>query len=367
MLASTLGIRLILWLGASKPTPAPAAVMTALTHVQVRNDVDKGDGFQLTFALSKGKDGDYALLRSGALDPDRRVAIGVMLGATVYPLLNGVIYHHQVSPGREPGSGTLTVMGRDLGAILQSENKNKLYPSQADSTIVENILKAYAQDGLGGPHEITKTQETPTEKQRQPSQQSDDLRYIQNLAAANGYTFYVEPRQMGNSCAYWGQQRPTGTAPALRFNVGSASNVKELHFTQDAQAGVRAEGFTIDAQSKKSKKIPSPKDPLEPLAAKPIGARRSTQVRNLARYTPAQAARALEAARAAPPPAVVAEGNLETIRYGAVLRARCRVKVSGAGRTHDGDYYVRAVTHEIERNVYTQHFSLSREGLGARP
>ena len=35
----------------------------------------------------------------------------------------------------------------------------------------------------------------------------------------------------------------------------------------------------------------------------------------------------------------------------------------GAGAAFDGLYYVRSVTHEIQRGEYTQSFQLSRNGL----
>src|SRR5439155_21832996 len=102
MLANILGIRLILLLGKSVPLPAPSNVMSALTRVEVTNDADGSDGFQITFTLGKDKVGDYGLLASGALDPDTRVVLGVLLGATLEPLIDGVIYHHQVAPSNEP-------------------------------------------------------------------------------------------------------------------------------------------------------------------------------------------------------------------------------------------------------------------------
>ena len=98
MLSSLLGIRLLLWIGKTVPRPAPYDVMNALTSVEVTNDVEEPrDGFQLSFTLGKNKSGEYSLLQSGALDPEARVVIGVLLGVTLEPLIDGVIYHHQVA------------------------------------------------------------------------------------------------------------------------------------------------------------------------------------------------------------------------------------------------------------------------------
>ena len=52
MLESVLGVRLLLWTGNPIPTPSPT-LLEPLRSVEVRNDVESGDGFQLTFALTK--------------------------------------------------------------------------------------------------------------------------------------------------------------------------------------------------------------------------------------------------------------------------------------------------------------------------
>ena len=102
--------------------------MNALTRVRVVDDADGQDGFQITFTLGKDKLGDYGLLSGGALDPDKRVVIGVLLGADPEHLIDGVIYHHQIAPATEPGMSTLTVSGRDISVLLDLEEKNAKYP-----------------------------------------------------------------------------------------------------------------------------------------------------------------------------------------------------------------------------------------------
>ena len=126
MLTSQLGIRMILLLGQSVPLPAPREALDALTRVEVTNDAAQtGDGFQITFMLSKNQPTDYSLLQSGALDPSTRVIIGVLLGASPEVLIDGIITHHQHAPTDEPGSSTLTVTGKDVSIMLDLEEKNR--------------------------------------------------------------------------------------------------------------------------------------------------------------------------------------------------------------------------------------------------
>jgi hypothetical protein len=88
-------------------------------------------------------------------------------------------------------------------------------------------------------------------------------------------------------------------------------------------------------------------------------------MRQTGAQNPGQAATTALAASSRAPDPLTASGQLDTVRYCSILRARRLVGVRGAGLKHDGMYYVRRVTHEIEKGKYTQDFTLSREGTGA--
>jgi hypothetical protein len=62
---------------------------------------------------------------------------------------------------------------------------------------------------------------------------------------------------------------------------------------------------------------------------------------------------------------MTAQGELDALRYGDVLEPRGIVGLRGAGFTHDGFYYVKSVSHSINKGQYKQRFNLTREGAGA--
>jgi len=62
--------------------------------------------------------------------------------------------------------------------------------------------------------------------------------------------------------------------------------------------------------------------------------------------------------------AIVAEGELNTVAYGGVLRAKRPVSVRGAGRQFSGTYYVEKVLHSFTADGYKQRFTLKRNALG---
>ena len=60
---------------------------------------------------------------------------------------------------------------------------------------------------------------------------------------------------------------------------------------------------------------------------------------------------------------VTANGSLDVLRYGRLLKARKLVGVRGVGVLYNGLYYVEKVTSNIKRGEFKQSFNLSRNGL----
>jgi hypothetical protein len=62
--------------------------------------------------------------------------------------------------------------------------------------------------------------------------------------------------------------------------------------------------------------------------------------------------------------AITADGELNAVAYGGVLRAKKPVLVRGAGQRFSGLYYVQRVRHTFAGEGYVQQFSLKRNALG---
>jgi hypothetical protein len=365
MLASQLGIRLMLLLGRSVPLPAPYEVVRALTRAEVTNDDQNGDGFQITFALSKTKVGEYDLLQGGSLDPSSRVIIAVLLGITPQVLIDGIITHHQIAPGSDPGQSTLTITGKDVSVMLDLDEKNEKYDNQPDFLIVTQLIAKYAKYGLVP--QVTPTTDVPLMIDRIPRQHETDLRFIQRMAERNGFVFYVEPVTFGVNSAVWGPQSRVGLPqPTLTIGDGPFDNLNSLNFAQDALAPVSTSGTFIELITKTAIPIPAlPSLRIPPLSASPVSALRTAVTRDTANRNPLQAATAALASTSNAPDAVTGGGEINSVRYGNVLRARKLVGIRGAGLSYDGFYYVRRVTHTITPGDYKQSFQASREGTGA--
>lgn len=349
-------------IGRTVPLPAPGALVDAIAKVQVTNSAESGDGFQLTLSLGKENIADYALMKSGLLDPPARVIIAVRLGVKLEVLIDGVILHHQLAPGKEGGAATLTVTGKSLAAMMDMKEVNKAYPNQSDSVIVTQVIARHAKYGLIPA--VTATTNVPLMTDKVPHQHETDLKFIERLASANGFVFHIEPVALMTNKAYWGPEKRAGAVQhALTTNMGSRDNVTSLSFTNDALAPIGTSGSIMEPRIKRA--IPIPRLPslkIPPLSAKPAQALRTTIARETANKKPGEGATSVVAAMTGAPDAVTATGELDSARYGHVLRARRLVGVRGVGLTYNGLYYVTSVTHAIERGSYKQSFTLKREG-----
>ncbi len=366
-LVGMLGIRLQLLLGQPDvPLPAPYEVVDALVSLQVTNNDRQRDAFQMTFNLGRDSLLEYGLLRSGVLDVPNRVIIMVIFGGLPQVLIDGIITDHQVIPSNEAGRTQLRVTGEDISIKLSFEDQNATYPHQKDSDIVKKILA-----DAGFIPDVKETDDTPSDKERIPTQQGNNLNYIRRLARRNGFVFFVEPTGVpGFNTAYWGPEKREGQPqPALSMNMGPQTNVDTpINFHFNALGPSEAEVSIIDPFTKLAIPLQPLSTFLPSLTSNPTKPLRKTFSRDTANLTLAQALLKLFTSSSETSDVIQADGVVDGVRYGRALRARRLVDVRGAGQSYNGTYYVTQVIHDITRlptGDYKQRFTLTRDGRGA--
>lgn len=360
------GVRLQLLIGATVPVPASYDLVDALDAVEVENNDQGFDGFKLSFGLTKEPLRDYDLLASGLLEPPHRVIIAVTVGVLPHVLIDGVITRHETTASNQPGRSMLHVFGRDISQLLDLEERSETYPNQSDSVIVRRLLANYPTLKLIP--DVTDTDDFPPEIDRVPNQQRTDLGHIQALAQRNSFVFYIESTPIpGINKAYWGRENRLGQPqPDLMINQSSQSNVDQpMDFSFDALAAVEPQVSIVEPLTRQRISVPVPTSLQPPLATQAVQPLRRTIPRGTANLSLAQAMLRSQSAASGSDEVATTSGEVDTVRYGHVLQARRLVRVVGAGRTNSGTYYVKRVTHQIQRGQYKQRFELTREGRGA--
>ncbi len=357
-------VTLRLFTGTDTLAPAAFAVIDGFVELEVRSRDHDRDLFQATFALGKGAAPDYTLLTDGTFEPGKRLGVAVRVGSVDETLIDGVTTDLQLVQSNTPGQTLLVVTGEDLSVKMDLEEKNASFPNQSDSDIVEKILRSY-----GLRPDVTATNDAPPEEERVPMQQGTDYKLVNRLAHRHGFVFYVEPGTApGDNVAHWGpEDRAAATQPPISMNMGPDTNVDDpINFNFDALRPTSTKLATLDPSTREIQQLdPQPADlpPLELTAAK---AMRTLIARDSAQLSQPEALLRGRASAIRGAEAVTATGELDAARYGHALRPRRVVPVRGAGLSFDGDYYVREVTHRIRLGDYRQHFTLARDGLGAR-
>jgi hypothetical protein len=363
------GFYLSLYVGGS---PAPREVIDALQSAQVTTTAGQASGFQLSFSSSKKSRLMQELLPSGFLDPLSRIQLVVTLGGTPNVIFDGLVARLDETASNEPGATTVSVTGEDVSLAMRLVDLSGLpYPALTPELRVGIALAKYA--FLGVIPEIIPSVflEFPNPLSRIDTHAGTDLDYIQYLANQAGYVFYVTPGPLGVNKAYWGPEVRFGNAqPALSVNMDAHTNVDSLSFSYD---GTSAKLFFAMAQipfTTISIPVPIPSIGIlrpslaqrSPFPFKFEILNRSDAADSGVKMGPIQVAGVGLARAAQAADAVTGNGSLNVLRYGRILEPRKLVDVRGAGRTYDGRYYVKSVTHNIKRGEYKQSFSLVREG-----
>jgi len=363
------GIQLSLRIG-PVPVAAPREVTDALVSVKVM-DGSGGtqSGFEMVFELSARSPLRTLFLLTGGAGslPLMRVVLVVTLNGIAQSIVDGVVTHVETQPGAG-GVSRLVVKGKDLTALMDIiEIPGLPFPAMPPSARVLLILAKYAVLGVVPMVIPSLADIPPLPIQQIPAQRGSDYAYVKKLAERVGYVFYLEPGPSpGTSKAYWGPEIRVGAPqPALTTSMDAETNVEQLSFNFDKEKKKLPVVFFQEAVSKAPIAVPIPDvTPLNPpLGLVPPLPPAIVKLEDTAHMSAPDALMAGLAYAGQNSDSVFGTGKLDVARYGRLLKSRRLVGVRGAGLPFNGLYYVKSVTHEIERGSYKQSFALARNAL----
>lgn len=367
-MATLKGIKLTLLIGPAVPVPAPQPLVDALESAHVTQAASGGTGFQLVFDTSKNSIITKVLLPAGFLDPLIRVIMICWINGMPEILCDGVITRQDYAPSNQPGGSKLTLTGEDLSRLMDliDLTGDVKFPAMSARARAALILAKYASFGIV-PMVIPPLfpfEQNPVEKTA--TQEGTDLFYVNKLAKDNGYKFYVETTPVpGRNIAYWGPEIRAGLPqPALTINSDTQTNVESLTFTLD---GTQYTQYFLMVQLPKTKlpiPVPIPDIGLlkPPLALRPPIALKYEKIEAAQLKTSEAIARGL-GSKGDTKDMVTADGSLNVLDYGRVLKAHRLVLVRGASPGYNGLYYVDSTATTMKRGEIKQTFKLKRDGL----
>jgi hypothetical protein len=362
------GVKLTLLAGPVVPSPVSRDVLDALQSVEVRTTAGERSVFQLTFSLSpRSPLHTLFLLTSGSQIPLLRFIIALTVNGGTEVLLDGVMTHHEIAGGAD-GQATLSVTGEDLTRVMDYiDFTGTQYPAMPPEARVAAIIAKYAVFGMIPLVIPSVMMDIPIPTDRIPVHKGTDLCYINGLADQVGYVFYVEPGpKIGTNKAYWGPDIKVGEVqPPINVDMDAHTNTAGLSFSFDSENATLPIVVIQDQTTKSPIQIPIPDiTPLNPpLGLIPPIPKSTTPIDGTTRLGPVRSALIGLAKAARKADALTATGSVDALRYGHVLKARKLVSARGAGPAFDGLYYVKSVTHKLQRGSYQIDFTLTRNGL----
>ncbi|MGA2129318.1 MAG: hypothetical protein ABSG76_24565 [Xanthobacteraceae bacterium] len=366
------GISLTLMIGPQIPVPAPRPVTEALDKVTVTHADGSPSGFQLELKADRTSAflRDYPLLIDRLLAAGNRVVIVVNVGARPHVLMDGLIARVELPRRQGSGAATLGVTGQEISVEMGRTGVTAEYPGLGHPEIVALVLAKYMSYGVV-PRIIPPSSSLASDPlEKVPQQNATDLCYLKYLAGLHGNVFFVQPGPAPLfSTAYWGPPPRIGAPlPALTVDMGPATNVDTIDFGYDSQAPTLFKGIDQDAESEKDVPISTSTSLRIPLAREPALQFSPRLVNTRIVNTPGMTTAAAMAytqgmTDRSTDHVVTASGDVDTLRYGSIMKVASLIGVRGCGSSLDGLYTINEVTHTLSRGEYRQHFALAREGL----
>jgi hypothetical protein len=154
------------------------------------------------------------------------------------------------------------------------------------------------------------------------------------------------------------------------MNMGADTNTETINFQSNALAPTMVSGTVQDRLTNQSIPVQTFTSQRLPLASQPAWMVnqpnvRRTQFRNSGLNMMQSLARAQGVTDSSMDTVITATGELDALRYGYLLQPRGLVGLRGVGYSYDGFWYVKSVTHTIQKGQYKQRFTLTREGVGS--
>lgn len=374
-------VQMALRVGGDDPDLAPPALMRALRHVEVSQGDAAPWGFQLTFhtEIDSTTTNDFAVVANELLRPFRRVLVRVSVDGMASTLIDGYITHQQYVPSNAQES-IFVVTGEDVSVKMDMIDYSREFPAMPDELVALAVLAPW--DILGIAPDVVPTVASLVPYDHVPQQAGTDRQMVQQLAAQNGYVFYVAPGDaLFTSRAYWGPPpRDADPCALLDVAVGATSNVDSIQFSYDALAPTTFVGYVMETEIPPYLPIPvltlestrSPQFAAEP-ALRPEALLSLSTRKQLWRDQALDPLRANLMAQAmtnvSTDAVVTAQVEVTTTRLGKVLQAPGVVGVRGTGNEYDGLYYLKCARHQVDLVAnqewnYRQSLTLTREGMG---
>lgn len=341
------------------PDALPDPTMPVPSSVQVVEALHQPTTYRLRYQFNSA-DGDFPLLKDRHLEPEKQLAVMVMVNMVPKFLVFGPVVRQDIVIVNGGAGSTLEVVGGDLCFAMDREDKAKVWNNVTDSLAA---IAVFAQPDYLLVPDVEQTTTLHTEFTHSLVQRESDLRFVRRLARRNGFWFWITTEAPMVNVAHF-KRFSSGGAPdvELRLNVAEA-NVEQVSISWDSERPVAASLKQLSLADKSVIGASVPRSPLAGLAARALG-----DVVNKPRSAhiavPVDDSGSLTARAEA---LLIDSGWFVSARVVArlsvlkkLVRAHAVARLQGAGSRHSGDYVVARVVHDIDPEDHVMTIDLIR-------
>lgn len=350
-------------------SPASAAVLNAIKQIEMEDHSRMADMLRLRLAVAVKEDGSgWTVLDDTLFTRLANVKLSVTIGSgPAMPLISSYVIEVDTKFSNEPSGSELIVTAMDPTVLMHLDEKVKQWPNTKDSDVASAI---FADASYGFTAVVEATNFSHQEDDHTLIQRGTDIQFLQQLAERNGYECFVEMNDAGEVEGHFHPPKhdgqPQGT---LTVNTGAATNVNQFKAKFDMLGPATAKATTLDPDDASSQTgqadTATQGEGLGDASAVPADRPRTLLLSQLGMAQAGEVQRYAQAVVDRSSWAIVAEGELNTVAYGGVLKAKKPVMVRGVGQQFSGRYYVEKVLHTIAGDgTYTQRFTLRRNATG---
>lgn len=340
-------------------------LLDAIQQIEVEDHADMADMLRLHIAIGVKKGcGDWSVVDQDLFSRLARIRLTVTVSSgPAEPLIDAYAIETSADFSNQPGQSVFTVVAMDPTVLMNLEEKVRPWADMADSDIATAIFGEY-----GFTAKVDQTRPSRQQVDSTIIQRGTDIRFLRQLARRNGYECYVEMNpSTGTIEGHFHPPRlDQPSQGVLSANMGLATNVNSFNARYDMLRPTRAQVIGLDIESQDDQPAKVESMALAGLGKEPaLNGDRPRRVLlsgtglaltgELQTYAQAVVDRSAWA--------ITADGELNTVAYGGILRAKRPVNVRGAGKQFSGTYYVQRVTHTFSGDGYTQRFTLRRNAL----
>ena len=350
--------------------PASTDVLNAMRRVDIEDHASMAAMLQLRLAVAVKEDGSgWTLLDDELFTRLSKLALSVTIGSgPALPLIDAYVVEVDTNFSTEPNGSLLTVTAMDSTILMHLEDKVKAWSNMMDSDVASSI---FSDANYSFTPVVESTDWTRDENDQTLIQRGTDIQFLRDLAARNGYECYVSTSDAGVEGHFHPPKHDGQPQGTLTVNMGSATNVNRFQARFDMITPTTAKGSTLDsddasAQDGDADKV-TKEGEMGETSTLSADQPRSVVLSQLAMSKSGEVERYAQSVVDRSSWSIVAEGDLNTLSYGGVLKAKQPVLVRGVGQVFSGRYYVERVRHTIGGDgSYVQKFTLRRNATGVK-